>query len=137
MKAAGAGLEDFVDWTGIIASEPTEDKEMSSLAAWFASLMRKWAVGLEGETTPRFDGKRSKRSSPDEEAQKDWAIISVDSLDRASNDQRVLEGSPNEAGAPLEKGIPVGLLSNVDEIGESSPSGVAVTPMLPPRPTDT
>ena len=78
---------------------------------------------LQGETTPRSDGKRSKWSSPDEEAQKNWAVISVDSLDRASNDQSVLEGAPNEACAPLKGGIPIGGPSNVDEIGDEAPSG--------------
>ena len=81
---------------------------MSSLATGFAIRMRKRVVGSEGETTPRSRGKRSRQSSPDEEAQKDWAIISVDSPDRAPNDQLALEGTPNEAGASLEKGILVG-----------------------------
>ena len=67
-KATDVGLEDFVDWTGVIASEPTEDEEMSSLATGFTAQMRKQAVGSKGETTPRSDRKRSKRSSPDEEA---------------------------------------------------------------------
>ena len=48
-----------------------------------------------------------------------------------------MEGAPSEAGAPLEKGIPVGRPSNVDEIGEGAPSGVAATLVLPPRPADT
>ena len=59
---------------------------MSRLTVWFAARMRKQATGLEGGTTPIFDGKLSKLSSLYEEAQKDWAIISVDSLDRDSND---------------------------------------------------
>ena len=121
-KVAGAGLEDFVDWTSIIASEPTEKEEMSMLAVGFAALMRKRATNSDGETTPSFDGKRMKQSSPDEKAQKDWAIISMDSPDRASNDQSVLEGTPNKASAPLDEGIPV---------------GVAAAPVLPLRPVDT
>ena len=40
-KAAGAGLEYFVDWKGIIASEPAEGKEMSNLDVGFATRMRK------------------------------------------------------------------------------------------------
>ena len=44
---------------------------MSSLAIGFVARIRKRAVGLEGETTPRSDGKWSKRSSSEEEAQKD------------------------------------------------------------------
>ena len=45
--------------------------------------------------------------------------------------------SPNEAGAPLEEGIPTGGPSNVDEIGEEDPLGVATTSMLHLRPADT
>ena len=59
---------------------------MSSLAVRFAVRMCKRVVGSEGGTTYILYRKRSKRSSPDGEASKDWAIISVDSLDRASND---------------------------------------------------
>ena len=65
-KAADAGLEDFVDWMGIIANEPTEEEEMSSFVVGFVVWMRKRAAGSKGETTPRSGGKRSSRSSPDE-----------------------------------------------------------------------
>ena len=41
---------------------------MSSLVARFSVRMRKRATGLEGETTPRSSGKRSRQSSPNEEA---------------------------------------------------------------------
>ena len=61
----------------------------------------------------------------------------MDSPDRASNDQLVLKGAPNEAGAPLDEGIPAGGPSNVDEIGDEAPLGVAAAPILPPRPADT
>ena len=61
----------------------------------------------------------------------------MDSLDLASDDQPVLEGSPNKAGAPLEKGISVGGPSNVNEIGDEAPLRVAATPILSPRPADT
>ena len=67
-KIDGVGLEDFVDWKGIIASNPAEDEEMSRLAAGFTARMHKWAAGSEGETIPLSDGKRPKRFSPDEEA---------------------------------------------------------------------
>ena len=69
-KLVGVGLEDFVDWMGIISSEPVEEEEMSSLAAGFSVQMRKRVAGLEGETTPIYSGKRLRWSSPDEEAQK-------------------------------------------------------------------
>ena len=105
-NVAGAGLEDFVDWAGIIASEPAKEEEMSRLTAWFFTLMRKRPEGSEGESTPIYDRKHPKRSSPGEEAQKDWALILVDSPDPAFNDQPVLEEAPSEADAPLEEGIP-------------------------------
>ena len=60
-----------MNWMGIIPSEPVKEEEMSSLATGFAAWMHKQAMSSEGETTPRSDGKRSKRYSPDEEAQKD------------------------------------------------------------------
>ena len=72
----------------------------------------------------------------DEGAQKEWAIILVDSPDQATNDQLVLEGAPNGVNEHLEEGIPVGG-PNVDETGEGSPSGVAVAPLPPSKPTDT
>ena len=61
----------------------------------------------------------------------------MDSLDRGSNGKPVLEGTPNVVGAPLEKGIPVGGPSNVDKIGEGSPSRVVAASILSPRPVDT
>ena len=71
MKVASAWLEDFVDWTGIIASEPVEEEEMFRFAIGFVAQMCKQPAGSDGETTPITDGKCSKLSSPDEEAQKD------------------------------------------------------------------
>ena len=56
-KAAGTGLEDFMDWTGIIVSEPVEEEEMSSLVVGFSVWMRKRAASSEGETTPKSYGK--------------------------------------------------------------------------------
>ena len=41
---------------------------MSRLVARFSTRMHKRVVGSEGEFTPISDGKRSKRSSPGEEA---------------------------------------------------------------------
>ena len=55
-------------WTSVIASEPAEEEELSSLAAGFTTRMRKRAAGSKGETTPSSDGKWMKRSSPDEGA---------------------------------------------------------------------
>ena len=45
--AVGAELEDIVDLTGIIASEPAEEEEMSSLAAGVATRMLKRVAGCE------------------------------------------------------------------------------------------
>ena len=69
-KVARAELKDFMDWAGIIAREPAEEEEMSRLVVGFIARMHKRAAGSEGESTPISDGKRSKRSSPDEDAQK-------------------------------------------------------------------
>ena len=89
-----------MDWVGVLASESVEEGKMSMLAAEFAAQMRKRDVDLEGEPTLTHDGKRPKRSSPNVEAEKDWAIIPVDSSDRASNDKLVLEGALNEGSVP-------------------------------------
>ena len=61
----------------------------------------------------------------------------MDSPDQTSNDQLILEATPSEAGAPLKEGILVRGPSNVDEIGEGSPSGVTATPILSPKFADT
>ena len=45
----------------------------------------------------------------------------MDSPDRVTNDQSVLEDAPSEAGVPLEVGIPAGGVSIVDEIGRGPP----------------
>ena len=57
-----------MDWTGILASEPAEEEEMSILAARFSARMRKRVADLEDESTPISDRKCPKRSSPDEDA---------------------------------------------------------------------
>ena len=61
----------------------------------------------------------------------------MNSSDRASNDQPVLEGAPNEGSAPQEEGI-LAKGPSVDEIGERSPSRVAAAAPLPsPKPAST
>ena len=67
------GLEGFVDWLDLIASDLAEEREedMSSLATVFAAQMSKRAASAQGETIPGFEvsrGKRSRRPGPDEEA---------------------------------------------------------------------
>ena len=126
-----------MDGAGIISSEPAKEEEMSKLVFGFSAQVRKRATCSEGEFTLVSNGKHPKRSSPNEEDQKDWAIILVDSPDQAFDDQPVLEGAPSEACAPMEEGIPVRGPSNVDETREESPSGVAATPIPLPRHADT
>ena len=101
-----ARLEGSVDWASIISNEHAKEEEMSRLVAGFVAQMHKRVAGSEGESTPISDGKHQKRSSLDEEAQKDWAIISVDSPDLAFNDHSVLEGTHSEASTPMEEGDP-------------------------------
>ena len=93
--------------------------------------MQKRVADSEDESTPVSDGKRPRRSSL-----KDWAIIQVNSPDRDTNDQPILEGAPNGVSAPLEEGIPA-RGPNVDEINERSPSGTVSASIPPPRPADT
>ena len=57
----------------------------------------------------------------------------MDSLDRATNDQSISEGTISGVGAPLEERIPARGTSNVDEIGEGSSSMVATAPLPPPK----
>ena len=55
---------------------------MSSLAARFATQMRKRAANSQGEATPGSegpDGKHSRRSDPKEETQKSPAVVAVNS----------------------------------------------------------
>ena len=70
-KVADDGLEGFVDWVGVLANEFVEEEEMSMLTVGFAAWMRKWVSDLEDEPTPIPDGKSPKRSSPDEEVERD------------------------------------------------------------------
>ena len=67
-KVVDAGLEDFLDWTGVADIEPVEEEEMFSLVTEFATRKRKWSVNLEGEDTFSYGEKRPRRSPSDEEA---------------------------------------------------------------------
>ena len=124
-----------MDWSDVLAIESVEEEEMSMISIGFSAWMRKRTEDSEDEPAPTSDGKCLRQSSPDEEVEKYWAIIPMDSLDRVTNDQWVSEGTLNEVSAHLEEGIPVGG-PNAIEIGEGSPSGVAAAPLPPPRPTD-
>ena len=83
----------------------------------------------KGETASSSGGKRSRRSLPNDGAQKDWAIVSMESPDRASNDQLAW------AGASLEEGVSIVSSPNVEEVGKGPPLGVVTALVPPPRPT--
>ena len=134
-KTISTGLEGFIDWIGVVDSEPTKEEEMSSLAAGFVVQMHKWAMGLEGEATSSFGGKWSKQCLLYEGAQKNWAIVSVDSPHRASNDQPALGDCLNEASVSLEEEVSVVSPLNVEEVEEGAPSGVVTALMPLPKPT--
>ena len=70
-KVADDGLEGFVDWVGVLANESVEEEEISMLVVGFSAWIRKWVSDLEDEPTPVLDGKRPKRSSPDEWVERD------------------------------------------------------------------
>ena len=59
---------------------------MFSMAVGFVALMCKRSATLLGEATSSCREKRPIRSSSDEGAQKDWAVVLVESPDQASND---------------------------------------------------
>ena len=67
-KTTGAGLEGFIDWAGVVNSEPAEEEEMFSLAVGFTTRMRKRPATLEGEATSSSGGKRPRLSPSDEGA---------------------------------------------------------------------
>ena len=75
-----------MDRAGILSSDSVEEGDMSMLVVGFAAQMRKRVMNLEDEPTPISNGKHPERSLPDEEVEKDWAVIPMDSSDRASND---------------------------------------------------
>ena len=75
---------------------------MFSLATVFATRMRKRPTTLKGKATSSSREKRPRRSPSDEGAQKDWAIVSMESPYLASNDQSTLGVCLNEANTPLK-----------------------------------
>ena len=106
---------------------------MSSLAIGFAARMCKLAASAQGETTlgsEVFGGKHLKRSGPDEEAQKNSSVITVDSLERASDALSALEGASQDASkeayALLEDVVPTGGSPNADGVVGEAPSEIAV-----------
>ena len=109
---------------------------MFSLAVGFALWMRKWTGILEGEATSSSGEKRPRRSPLDEGAQKDWAIVLMDSSDLTFDDQPALRDSPIKANTPLEEGVPAMSPLDVEEVRMDAPSRV-VTALAPlPKSTD-
>ena len=66
----------------MVEGESTKEEEVFSLAAEFAT----WSTTLEGEATSNSREKRPRQSPSDEGAQKDWAVVLAESLNKASND---------------------------------------------------
>ena len=134
-KATNVGLEVFVDWTDPTASGPVEEMEdnLSILAAGFAVRMHKRATSSQGETILGYeepDGKHPKGFGLDEEAQNNSTVITVDSLEQASNALQALEGAaqeaPREACASLEDEIPNGGSPNANRAMGEAPLEIAV-----------
>ena len=77
-----------------------------------------------------YDRKRPKRSGLNEEAQKSQPVITMDSLEQASNALLTLEGASQDASkeacALLEDGVPAGGLPNADGVMGEAPSKIAV-----------
>ena len=90
---------------------------MFSLVVEFVVRMRKWPATPKGEATSSSREKRPRRSPSDEGAQNDWIIVSLESLDLASNDQPALGVCLNEANTPPKEGVLVASPPNVEEVG--------------------
>ena len=133
-KASHSKLEDFLDWTRLVDSDPAEKEEMFSLATRFSTQRRRRPATLEGVATSSFRKKRPRRSPSDEEAQKVWAIVLVESPDLASNDQPTLEVCLNEANMPLEGEVPAMSPTSIEEVGMGAPLGVVISPVPSPKP---
>ena len=97
--------------------------------------MLKRSATLECEATSSFGEKRPRRSPSDEGAHTDWAIVLVESLYLASNDQLALGVCLNEANTPLEEEVPTTSLPNLEEVGMGSPSGVVTASGPQPKST--
>ena len=95
-------------------------------------------MSAQGETTPSSEvpsDKHPKWFSPDDEAQKSPDVITVDSLERASDAQPTLEGAAQdifkEACASLEEGALAEGPPNVDQaVSEAPYVGTIVGPPL-------
>ena len=92
---------------------------------------------LEGVATCSSGGKRHRWSPSDDEAQKDWAIVSVESPNLASNDQPTFGVCLDKANTPMEEGVPIASPPSVEEVGMDATSGVVSTPAPLPKSTGT
>ena len=86
-KDAGEGLEGFVDWTNLEASQSIEEREakMFGLIIGFAIRIHKLAAKAQEGTTPDLEvlgDKHSRSSRYDEEVQPNPTVIVVDSSER-------------------------------------------------------
>ena len=100
-----------MDWTNPRVSESAEEEEaeMSCLVLGFDARMRKQEASAQGLAAPSDEvlgGKHPKLADPDEEAEKNPAVINMDSPNRASDAQPDWRVSPKEACAPPKDGIP-------------------------------
>ena len=106
---------------------------MFRLAIRFVARMRKWPTTLEGEANSSIGKKRPQRSLSYEGAQKDWAIVSMESPNLASSDQSALGACLNEANTHMEEGVLAANPPNVEKVGMGAPSGVFTTPSPLPK----
>ena len=81
-----------------ISSEPAEEREddMSSLADGFSARMHKRVASVQGESTPGSEvpgGKRPKQSGLGDAVQRSPMVVTLDSLEQASDALPTLVGS--------------------------------------------
>ena len=79
---------------------------MFSLVVGFAALRRKRSVSLDGVGTSSSGEKQPKPSPLGAEAQKDWAVVLVESPCLASDDQSTLGDCSTKANIPLAGEVP-------------------------------
>ena len=92
--------------------------------------MSKQSATIEGEDTSSSKEKQPRWSPLDEGYLKDWAVILVESLNQASDDQPTLGDCPTEADTPLEEGVPVTSPPDVEEVGVDTPIRGSYPPAL-------
>ena len=123
-KAAGEGLEGFVDWTNPAVSQSAKEREtkMSSLVIGFTMWMHKRAANAQKGTTLGLEVLGDKCFRPsrfDEEVQADPIVIVADSLERVLEAPSAIGGGAQDASrkacVALEDEIPVREFPYVDD----------------------